>query len=96
MNDNLRSIADVTAFDEVGKDYSLYFNLTKDKVENFAHLIVDAVIEICSEVEQEYILNSRASIDTVDKMLYHEGASAATRIRERVREYFKDENGISA
>jgi hypothetical protein len=40
MNERIRLLAEQACFDEIGKDYSLYFNLTKDKVEKFAELIV--------------------------------------------------------
>ena len=40
MNERIKKLAEQACFDEIGKDYSLYFNLTKDKVEKFAELIV--------------------------------------------------------
>ena len=40
MNERIRELAEQACFDEIGKDYSLYFNLTKEKVEKFAELIV--------------------------------------------------------
>ena len=40
MNERIRELAKQSVFDEIGKDYSLYFNLTKEKVEKFAELIV--------------------------------------------------------
>lgn len=47
MNERIEEIAKQACFDEIGKDYSLYFNLTKDKVENFAKLIVQECASIC-------------------------------------------------
>jgi len=45
MNERLKQLAEQACFDEIGKDYSLYFNLTKDKVEKFAELIVKECID---------------------------------------------------
>ena len=46
MNERIRELAEHACFDEIGKDYSLYFNLTKDKVEKFAELIVRECAEV--------------------------------------------------
>lgn len=40
MNERIRELAKEACFDEIGKDYSLYFNLTKEKVEKFSKLII--------------------------------------------------------
>jgi hypothetical protein len=45
MNERIRELAEEACFDEIGKDYSLYFNLTKDKVEKFAELIIEECIK---------------------------------------------------
>ena len=45
MNERIKELAEQACFDEIGKDYSLYFNLTKDKVEKFAELIVKECAE---------------------------------------------------
>ena len=44
MNEKIRELAEQAVFDEIGKDYSLYFNLTKEKVEKFAELIIKECI----------------------------------------------------
>ena len=48
MNERIRLLAEQACFDEIGKDYSLYFNLTKDKVEKFAELIVKECANIAN------------------------------------------------
>jgi len=52
MNERIRQLAEQACFDEIGKDYSLYFNLTKDKVEKFAELIVKECVEACSRANE--------------------------------------------
>jgi hypothetical protein len=54
MNERIRQLAEQACFDEIGKDYSLYFNLTKDKVEKFAQLIVQECIDTVSDCSVEY------------------------------------------
>lgn len=49
MNERIEELAEQSCFDEIGKDYSLYFNLTKDKVEKFAELIIRECANICIE-----------------------------------------------
>jgi hypothetical protein len=49
MNERIKQLAEQACFDEIGKDYSLYFNLTKDKVEKFAELIVRECAEVITE-----------------------------------------------
>ena len=46
MNEKIRELAEQAVFDEIGKDYSLYFNLTKEKVEKFAELIILECIRV--------------------------------------------------
>jgi len=58
MNERIRELAERACFDEIGKDYSLYFNLTKDKVEKFAKLIVRECANIAN-----------AGIDTAESHL---------------------------
>ena len=52
MNERIKQLAEQACFDEIGKDYSLYFNLTKDKVEKFAELIVKECVEACSRANE--------------------------------------------
>jgi len=52
MNERIKELAEQACFDEIGKDYSLYFNLTKDKVEKFAELIVKECVEACSRANE--------------------------------------------
>jgi hypothetical protein len=49
MNERIRELAKQACFDEIGKDYSLYFNLTKDKVEKFAELIVKECAQLVED-----------------------------------------------
>lgn len=49
MHPKIRQIAEQSAFDEIGKDYSLYFNLTKEKVEQFAELIIRECSSLCDD-----------------------------------------------
>jgi hypothetical protein len=51
MNERIRELAEQACFDEIGKDYSLYFNLTKEKVEKFAEMIVQEMLML---LEQYY------------------------------------------
>ena len=48
--DEIIEMARETCFDEIGKDYSLYFNLTKDKIYNFAKLVAAKEREACAKV----------------------------------------------
>lgn len=43
MNERIGELAEQACFDEIGKDYSLYFNLTKDKIKTFAELLIHEV-----------------------------------------------------
>jgi hypothetical protein len=60
MNERIRQLAEQACFDEIGKDYSLYFNLTKDKVEKFAQLIVAECVAICQDVDGEDNIDARS------------------------------------
>ena len=53
MNERIKQLAEQACFDEIGKDYSLYFNLTKDKVEKFAELLVKE----CTELAKHHVMN---------------------------------------
>jgi len=53
MNERIKQLAEQACFDEIGKDYSLYFNLTKDKVEKFAELIVSECVMLCDKVYEQ-------------------------------------------
>ena len=53
MNKRIKELAEQACFDEIGKDYSLYFNLTKDKVEKFAELLVKE----CTELAKHHVMN---------------------------------------
>ena len=46
----IQELAKESLFDEVGKDYSLYFNVTKEKVEQFAALVRNATLEEAASV----------------------------------------------
>ena len=49
MSDRIRELASQACFDEIGKDYSLYFNLTKTKVERFASLLIDECLTVVNQ-----------------------------------------------
>jgi hypothetical protein len=53
MNERIKELAKQACFDEIGKDYSLYFNLTKDKVEKFAELIVGECSLVADRTQAE-------------------------------------------
>jgi hypothetical protein len=55
MNERIKELAEQACFDEIGKDYSLYFNLTKEKVEKFAELIVRECAEFTHPVTRKFI-----------------------------------------
>ena len=61
MNERIKELAKQSVFDEIGKDYSLYFNLTKEKVEKFAELIVRECIQAVDSVggyNEEFHMNA--------------------------------------
>lgn len=53
MNERIRELAKQACFDEIGKDYSLYFNLTKDKVEKFAELLIKECAQLVDRAISE-------------------------------------------
>jgi len=74
MNERIKQLAEQACFDEIGKDYSLYFNLTKDKVEKFAELIVSECVMLCDKVYEQ---NDNLKIK-----------AGATFCREDIKEHF--------
>jgi hypothetical protein len=88
MNERIRELAEQACFDEIGKDYSLYFNLTKDKVEKFAELIVQACLKeikdmLVDESEKLYP-NNKQTTECVNERLLdaHDNISALFGVEE--------------
>jgi hypothetical protein len=95
MNNRLQEIAKECLFDEIEKDYSLYFNLTKEKVDVFARLVIREALSLRSDMSsleafKEEEFGSAQLVRVADKAfdLYYDKISSHFGISEISPEQF--------
>lgn len=88
MSEQIREIAERAVFDEIGKDYSLYFNLTKDKVDRFAELIIKEVFAATKDIKADYLRQQLATQSFGEKAILSEGRAALNRLEEELKRRF--------
>ena len=86
MNERIRELADIACFDEISKDYSLYFNLTKDKVEKFAELIVKECINVA--LTQKIWVEDQKIFNPHDDIWNRARIQQSERIVDKIKEHF--------